>query len=235
MNELTLVIPVYNEAENIVPAVEAIRDKVKIPYEIDIVYDFDEDTTVPVVKRLMGEHPLRLVKNKYGRGALNALKTGLESAQTKYVVVTMADLCDPPETINEMFRIAEETGADIVCGSRYMKGGRQIGGPPVKSLMSRVAGTTLHWFTRVPTRDATNSFKLYRKSFLDTQTIESDGGFELGIELVAKAYAQGFKIKETPTTWTDRVAGQSNFKVAAWTPKYLHWYFHAFKGLARKK
>jgi uncharacterized membrane protein len=141
----------------------------------------------------------------------------------------MADLSDPPTVINEMFRIAEEKDADIVCGSRYMKGGRQIGGPVVKGLMSRIAGLTLHHFAGVPTRDATNSFKLYRTSFLRQQKIESKGGFELGIELVSKAHIQKFKIYETPTVWTDRVAGKSNFKLLEWLPGYLKWYFHAFR------
>ncbi|MDR1195585.1 MAG: glycosyltransferase, partial [Endomicrobium sp.] len=175
--------------------------------------------------------PVVLIKNKYGRGALNAIKTGLESSQEKYTVVTMADLSDPPSVINDMYEKAEKENADIVCASRYMKGGSQKGGPFIKSLMSRLAGVSLHLFARVPTYDSTNSFKLYRTSFLKKQTIESSGGFELGLELVAKAYAGKAKIAEVPTAWTDRAAGKSNFKVAAWTPKYLKWYFYAFKGL----
>jgi hypothetical protein len=128
-----------------------------------------------------------------------------------------------------MIKIAKEQNADIVCASRYMKGGKQIGGPFLKSLMSHIAGLTLHYFAKVPTHDATNSFKLYRASFLKEQKIESTGGFELGIELVVKAHLQGKKICETPTIWTDRVAGKSNFKLKAWLPKYLKWYFMAFK------
>lgn len=235
MHELTIAIPVYNEAENIAVAIERIEAEVAQPHIINIIYDFDEDTTVPVVKEIRDKYqtPINLVKNKYGRGVMNAIKTGLETVETKYVVVTMADLSDPPAVINDMYVMAEKENADIVCASRYMKGGKQIGGPFIKTLMSRVASVSLHYFSRVPTYDATNSFKLYRRSFLERQQIESSGGFEVGIELVAKAYAQGCKICETPTIWTDRVAGKSNFKVAAWTPKYLKWYFYAFKGLWR--
>jgi len=111
---------------------------------------------------------------------------------TKYVVVTMADFSDPPAVINSMFIIAEEQNSDIVCASRYMKGGKQIGGPVIKGFMSRMAGLTLHIFADIPTHDATNSFKLYRTSFLRQLTIESKGGFELGIELVVKAYVHGY-------------------------------------------
>jgi glycosyltransferase involved in cell wall biosynthesis len=230
MSDLNIVIPVFNEAENIKTAITKIEEECKCPHVITIVYDMDEDTTVPVVLQIQRDmNNLFLLKNKYGRGVLNAIKTGLEEATTKYVVVTMADLSDPPAVINEMFRIAEEKEADIVCGSRYMKGGKQIGGPVVKGLMSRIAGLTLHYFAGVPTRDATNSFKLYRTSFLRQQNFESSGGFELGIELVAKAHNQHYKICETPTIWTDRVAGKSNFKLLEWLPGYLKWYFHAFR------
>lgn len=231
MAEITIVIPVYNEGENISTAIERIENDVFTPHIINIVYDFEEDTTVPAVKSLQGKFKsqINLVKNNYERGVLNAIKTGLETAQSEYVIVTMADLCDPPEVINAMVKKADEESADIVCGSRYMKGGKQVGGPFFKSLMSKVAGISLHYLTGLPTKDATNSFKLYRKSFLEKMQVESTGGFELGIELVAKAYVNDYKICEVPTTWTDRVAGESNFKLFSWLPSYLKWYFYTFK------
>ena len=64
--------------------------------------------------------------------------------------------------------------------------------------------------------------------FLKQQKIESTGGFELGLELVVKAHLQGFKVMETPTVWTDRQAGKSNFKIIEWLPSYLKWYFMTF-------
>ena len=230
---LTIVIPVYNEGDNIRTAVTEIFSKVKHDFMIMIVYDFDGDNTLPVVRELQGTHSnIQLMRNKYGRGALNAIKTGLEEAGTKYVLVTMADLSDPPEVMNDMIDAAERKNASVVCASRYMKGGHQIGGPVIKGLMSRTAGLTLCWFAGVPTHDATNSFKLYRKTFLDSVKIESTGGFELGLELVVKAYRSGLKICEVPTTWRDRQAGKSRFKILAWLPSYLKWYFMAFR---RKK
>jgi len=227
---LNIVIPVFNEAENIKAAIERIEKECTEPHIITIVYDMDEDTTVPVVRRIQKEKDnVFLLRNKYERGVLNAIKTGFEETATKYVVVTMADLSDPPAVINAMFIIAEEQNSDIVCASRYMKGGKQIGGPIVKGFMSRMAGLTLYYLARVQTHDATNSFKLYRTSFLKQQTIESKGGFELGIELVVKAHVGGYKINETQTIWTDRVEGKSNFKLLKWLPGYLKWYFYAFR------
>jgi glycosyltransferase involved in cell wall biosynthesis len=227
MNDIAIIIPVYNEAENITEAIERIEKAARMPYTITVIYDMEEDTTIPVVKAL-AKNNVRLIKNKYGCGAINAIKTGLEEAAGTYAVVTMADLSDPPEVINAMYEKAEAAGADIVCASRYMKGGRQTGGPVIKGLMSRIAGLTLYYFAKLPTHDATNSFKLYRVSFLKQQTIESTGGFELGIELVAKAFVHGYRIVETPTAWTDRMAGKSNFRLFAWLKNYVHWYLYAF-------
>ena len=226
---LTIVIPVYNEQESIRTAIETIKRDVTVSFKVLVVYDTDEDTTIPVVRAMQKSmDDVLLVRNKYGRGALNAIKTGMETADTRYVIVTMADLSDPPAVINDMIHLAEELNADVVCGSRYMEGGRQIGGPLIKGLMSRTAGLTLCWFAGIPTHDATNSFKLYRKSFLNEVTIDSDGGFELGLELVVKAYLSGRVISEVPTSWQDRVEGESHFKVLAWLPNYLKWYFKAY-------
>jgi glycosyltransferase involved in cell wall biosynthesis len=238
MNKVNIIIPVYNEAENIRRAVERIEAAVTMPHAIAVVYDTEEDTTLPVVRDMQKTvQGIELLKNKYGRGPLNAIKTGLEAASGAYALVTMADLSDPPEVMNALYEKAEAEHADIVCASRYMKDGKQTGGPLIKGWLSRIAGITLHYFAKLPTHDATNSFKLYRVSFLKTQTIESSGGFELGIELVAKAFAGGYKIAETPTTWTDRVEGKSNFRLFRWLKNYIHWYIYIFaarqKGLLR--
>jgi hypothetical protein len=81
----------------------------------------------------------------------------------------------------------------------------------------------------LPTHDVTNSFKLYRKSMLSAIEIESDGGFEIGMEIVVKAHFLGFKVGEIPTVWTDREKGKSRFKILKWAPKYLRWYFYALR------
>ena len=105
-----------------------------------------------------------------------------------------------------------------------MSGGKQYGGPFLKGLFSRVAGVSLHWLAGIPTHDISNSFKLYRRTILETIAIESAGGFEIGMEITVKAFLQGYKIAEVPTTWTDRSAGASNFKLWKWLPHYLRWY-----------
>lgn len=219
---LAIVIPVYNEGENILPTLNSIKEKVKTPHQIYIVYDFEEDTTVPIVKNLPN---IKLLKNKYGRGALNAIKSGLEEANGEAVLVTMGDMSDDYSIVDEMYKRIEN-GAGIVCGSRYMKGGKQIGGPPLKTFLSRMAGISLRFLSRIPTHDISNSFKMYAKQVLNDIKIESTGGFEIGMEITVKAHLKKYKIEEIPTTWTDRAEGKSNFKLAKWLPKYLYWYFY---------
>ena len=226
--ELAIVLPVYNEGEAVEPVLRGLAGAVTTRHELVVVYDFDEDSTVPVIERLAGEIPqLRGLRNDLGRGVLRAMKAGIAGTTAPYVLISMADGSDDPRAVDRMVELARG-GADVVSASRYMRGGRQIGGPPLKRLMSRVAGLSLHWFARVPTHDPTNNFKLYSRSFLDSITIESTAGFELALELTVKATLAGRRVAEIPTTWRDRTAGQSNFKLRKWLPHYLHWYRVAF-------
>jgi len=229
--QLTIVIPVFNEGGTILKTLDEIHRCVTVSAQIMIVYDSEEDTTLPPVKQLSPDFtpPVRLLRNAYGHGALNAIKTGLEGSQTDLIIVTMADLSDPPEVINDLVQAAESSGAAIVCASRYMKGGRQIGGPKFKGFLSKAAGWILFHFAHLPTHDPTNSFKLYRKSFLKNNMIESTGGFELGIELVVKAFRSNQTVMEVPTVWRNRVEGKSNFKLWKWLPHYLRWFLYAFR------
>jgi dolichol-phosphate mannosyltransferase len=230
-----VVVPVYNEGENVVPTLRGLVEKKRVrPLEVLVVHDFDEDTTVPVVKQLQTQLPeLRLHKNTLGRGVLNAMKSGLRAARAPYVLVTMGDASDDPGDVDAMYELAR-SGADVVAGSRYMRGGRQLGGPLLKRTMSRAAGLSLHWLGGLPVHDATSNFRLYSKRLLNQVTIESVGGFELGIELTVKAYRLGLRVAEVPTTWRDRTAGQSRFRLWQWLPRYLHWYWRGIGGRLRR-
>ena len=228
--ELSVVLPVYNEGENVEQVLRALSAGITTTHELVVVYDFDADTTVPVVHRLATEIPgLRSLRNELGRGVLNAMKAGIAGTTGPYVLISMADGSDEPHVVDPMVVLARD-GADIVSASRYMKGGHQVGGPLLKRLMSRAAGLSLHWFAGVPTHDPTNNFKLYRRDFLAT-TIESTRR----LRARPRADREGDPRREPrsrkcPTTWRDRTAGQSNFKLRKWLPHYLHWYRIAFTG-----
>jgi dolichol-phosphate mannosyltransferase len=226
---LSVVMPVFKEGDSVEPVLRALTSEIMEPHEILVVYDFDEDPTVPVIDRLAQELPaVRGLRNDLGRGVLNAMKAGIAESRGAYVLISMADGSDEPHVVDPMVALAVG-GADVVSASRYMRGGHQIGGPPLKRLMSRTAGLTLHWFAGVPTHDPTNNFKLYSRRFLDTVTIESTAGFELALELTVKATIARRRVAEVPTTWRDRTAGESNFKLRKWLPHYLHWYWVALR------
>ena len=233
--ELSIVMPVFKEGEAVEPIIRALTAAGRTSHEILVVYDFDEDPTVPVIDRLAAELPaVRGHRNDLGRGVLNAMKAGIAAAGGSYVLITMSDGSDEPHIVDSMVAYARD-GADIVAASRYMPGGHQVGGPILKRLMSRTAGLTLHWFAGVRTHDATSNFKLYTRSFLDAVTIESQAGFELALELTVKATLDGRRVAEVPTTWRDRTSGQSNFKLRQWLPHYLRWYRRAFIGRWRSQ
>jgi dolichol-phosphate mannosyltransferase len=233
--ELTIILPVYNEGPNIEGVLAGIADKVRAESrEVLVVYDFDEDDTVPEVKRLQARMPdVRLQRNDIGRGVLNAIRAGFQAGRAPYLLVMMADGSDEPEVVDAMLARARD-GADVVAGSRYVKGGAQVGGPLLKSTLSRVAGLSLHWLGGMPIHDPTSNFKLYSRRLLDAVTIESVAGFELAIELTVKAYLLGLRIEEVPTTWRDRTAGASRFQIWAWLPQYLRWYLRGMTGRFRR-
>jgi hypothetical protein len=170
-------------------------------------------------------HPLH---NTYGRGPAAALRFGVDHAESGVVVVTMADGSDDPYQIDQLTRLVER-GVVVACASRYMRGGQQVGGPWAKGMISRLAGVSLHLVGRVGTHDPTNSFKAYSRGFLREVGIDSDAGFTLGIEMVAKAKRRGLPIAEIPTIWLDRAYGTSNFRATKWLAAYLHWWFHALR------
>lgn len=228
---LTLVCPVYNEAANIRGVLEAVEANIAAPKRMVIVYDREEDTTLPVVREVADRfsYPIELVRNAAPQGgALNAILTGFRATDSPAVLVTMADLSDRLSDVDTMYDLIVNHGYDLVSASRYMRGGTQRGGPWLKSRLSRLAGISLRRLTGLPTHDPTNNFKMYSRRLLSNVTVESTAGFELALELAVKAHKQGYRIAEVPTVWTDRAAGRSRFKLMKWIPHYLRWYFYAF-------
>lgn len=225
---ISVVVPVYNEGAEINAFLDRVFESVSMPFEVLAVYDHPDDTTVPHLEAFAAKDP-RLVPtlNSYGPGPAAALKFGLDHAEAPIIVVTMADGSDDPKQIEPLAFLVER-GVVVAAASRYAKGGQQVGGPFVKRIMSRGAGLSLYWIGRVGTRDATNSFKAYDRDFVRRVGIESDTGFELGLEMVAKARRYRQPVAELPTIWLDRTVGASNFQVWSWLPRYLRWYRYAF-------
>lgn len=225
---IAVVIPAYNEGEAIIPVLNRIFDAVESDCEILVVVDFEADTTVPVLREYSKREPrLRTLINTYGSGPANAIRYGVDQVASPVVVVTMADGSDDPRQIDELARLVDR-GVVVAAASRYSPGGQQVGAPMLKALLSGGAGRSLGIAARVGTRDATNSFKAYSTDFIREVGIHSRSGFEIGLELTAKARRLRRPVAEIPTIWLDRTTGQSNFDLKAWIPKYLRWYRFAF-------
>lgn len=233
MTRCSIIIPAYNENSSIKPVLKRIQESVTIEFECLVVVDYETDTTVAAVHEFANrDNRFKVTVNSLGPGPALAIRSGIEAAKSQIVVVTMADGSDDPRDIEELVLLVER-GVHLACASRYMPGGQQVGAPFLKSLLSKMAGTSLYFLARVGTRDATNSFKAYDKNFIDNVGIESKFGFEMGLEMTAKAHRGGFLIAEIPTIWIERKSGESRFSLVKWIPKYLAWYFFAI-GLRRK-
>jgi dolichol-phosphate mannosyltransferase len=228
--DLTIIIPVYNEGAGFEALWKELTTHIECPFRAVVIYDFDQDDTVPVVQAVIarGEQRLSLVKNSVRRGVVGALLTGFREVESGPLLVVMADLSDDLARVNRMLELYRE-GYQVVVGSRYMKGGRIVNGPVLKQGLSRIAGVSLHWLRGIPTHDATNAFKIYDSEMLRQFQLESLRGFELNLEITVKAFLAGYRITEIPSTWRDRTQGQSKFKLFAWLPHYLRWYFYAFR------
>lgn len=222
--ELSVILPVFNEGRNITAQLTSIERTLLVNHEVLVVYDFDEDDTIPSVKVLQKKYQnIRLVKNIYGRGVINAVKTGFVRSRGDVVVVMPADLADNPDTVNKMYKKIQQ-GFDVVCATRYGRGGAKIGGGIIKTALSRLAGLSTPLLLGIGTTDIANGFKMYRKKVVESIRIESDGGWEFAMEMLIKANKLGFKISEVPTVWRDRTQGKSKFKLLKWLPKYIRWY-----------
>jgi glycosyltransferase involved in cell wall biosynthesis len=225
---VSIVIPAYNEGSSIEDVLDRLIEAVQLPSEIMVVVDTPDDTTVPYMEKYEAKSPhIHCLVNDVHPGPAQAIRVGIDQAVSDVVVVTMADGCDDPQQIDQLVRLVER-GVVVAAASRYSRGGQQVGGPFLKSFLSRTAGFSLWALARVGTRDATNSFKAYDVNFVRHVGITSSAGFEIGIELVAKARRARLPVAELPTIWLERHQGVSNFKIVSWLPHYLRWWRFAF-------
>jgi glycosyltransferase involved in cell wall biosynthesis len=203
-------------------------EAVTIPVEILIVVDEAGDSTLDGLSAFYPTNvSVKPLISQFPRGPSNAIRYGITQAMGDVIVITMADGSDDPRVVDDLIRLVER-GCAIASASRYMPGGQQIGGPRFKKMLSKNASRILRLTLGVGTHDCTNSFKAYSRTFLEEVGIESNKGFELGIELVAKAHRRRYMIAEVPTIWIDRSVGESNFQLRRWLPQYLRWFFYAF-------
>jgi dolichol-phosphate mannosyltransferase len=228
MYNLDIIIPVYNEGENILSVVSHIKKNVKTKYQILICYDNENDNLFEYREEIFGIcNDIVLVKNKY-IGACGAIKTGLLHSTTDVKIVYPCDDLINGCIIDEMYKKFLE-GNEIVAPSRFMKGGSMKNCPIIKEILVRFSSYTLFVLSSIPIEDASNGFRLFSKKIIDTFEIESNLGFAYSLELLVKTERAGYKICQIPSQWNERTVGSSKFKIFVWLPQYLKWYFYGLQ------
>ena len=225
MPNLTIVMPAYNEGSYIQLTLARVLRYVSTDFECLIVVDTNEDSTIPFVEEFrIVDSRFRIVINDISPGPAGAIKKGIKTAAGRTVIVVTGDGSDDVQQVDQLYSLVER-GVSVAVASRYMKGGQLVGAPFLKSLFSKIAGKSLYYLARIGTKDATNNFKAYSKELLDNITVESNHGFEIGLEITTKAKIMKHRIAEIPTIWIERTENESKFPLWKSLPRYLKWYF----------
>lgn len=227
MVNLSIVIPVRNEEDCLESTVKEIIKFVDIAnYEILICNDYSIDNTVNIALKLKNKYKqIRIIHNETNSGFGNIVKFGFEHARGKYVVLMMADLCDDPKTINDMYTCIKDDFVDCVVGSRYMEGGNKYNiQNKFKSFCSWFVGFLSYYALGIHTHDASNAFKMVKRRVLDDIRLTSND-FDISFELTIKLWQSDYRITEIPTIWIDRSVGKSKFTVTQVALKYIRWFF----------
>ncbi len=226
--ELDIVIPVYNEGERILKLINYLKNKLRMKYRIIICYDSKKDSTYKFLKKnkIKTKHKITLLKN-IGNGPNMAIRTGIEYSSSEIILVYMADDFENGLLINRMYNHIKKLKYDLIIPSRFVNGGRFIGGKFLKRLITRIGSNLLFYFGGIPYRDCTNAFKMFNKKIKLNIKLISTIGFTFAIELSVKTYFAGYKICEVPCTWRDLTNRKSNFRVLEWLPYYIYWLLYS--------
>ena len=210
-----VIIPTYNERENIENIIRAVFALEKV-FHILIIEDGSPDGTASIVKTLQQEFPERLFmierKGKLGLGTayIAGFKWSLEH-DYEYIFEMDADFSHNPADLPRLYKACAEEGADVAIGSRYISGVNVVNWPMGRVLMSYFASKYVRLITGIPVQDTTAGFKCYRRRLLET--IYFDGirfkGYAFQIEMKFTAYKCGFKIVEVPVIFINRELGTS--------------------------
>ncbi|MCB0665651.1 MAG: polyprenol monophosphomannose synthase [Saprospiraceae bacterium] len=215
MTKSLVIIPTYNEKENVAKIIQAVFS-LSIPFHILIVDDGSPDGTADIVKDLQKEHSgrlhllQRLGKQGLGTAYIAGFKWGLEN-NYDYIFEMDADFSHNPSDLERLHSALDEDGFDLVVGSRYCKGGKVKNWPWDRIFLSFGASLYTRCITWMPVRDPTAGFIGYRSKVLASIPLDKIRfvGYAFQIEMKFSAYLRGFKIKEVPITFVDRVEGVS--------------------------
>jgi len=221
---LSIVVPAYNEEENIAPTVREIALTLKqssIPFEFVLVNDNSKDKTPEVIQNLKKEIPqIQLVNRTPPGGFGRAIRTGIAHATGDYVVIVMADLSDDPKDIVSYYHKLEE-GYDCVFGSRFIPGSNVQDYPKVKLFVNRIVNRFLQVLFWSPCNDLTNAFKAYKRHVIQSISPLKASHFNITIEMSLSALIREYKIAVIPIAWYGRKWGSSNLRLRQMGRRYL--------------
>ena len=223
--KIDIIIPVYNEIENLLVLFKLLRKNVKSDITILICFDTYKDNVFKN-RNLLKKFNLkfRLVKNNK-KGPCEAIKQGFKRSTGDCAIVYPADDFLNTKLIDLMIKKFNE-GNEIVAPSRFMKGGSMKNCPIIKSILVRLCSFTLYIFSSIPIQDASNGFRLFSKKLLKKIKIESKVGFAYSLEILVKCERLNMKIFQIPARWEERKFGKSRFATKIWLKQYLKWYFY---------
>lgn len=241
MVESLVIIPTYNEKENIQKIIKAVFNLLNT-FHVLVIDDNSSDGTADLVKQLLPQFPesLHLVqrKGKMGLGTayIHGFKWALER-NYQYIFEMDADFSHNPADLQRLLDACKNGGADVAIGSRYINGVNVVNWPIGRVIMSYYASVYVRLITRMPVRDATAGFKCYKRSVLETLDLSKIKfmGYAFQIEMKFAAWCSGFRIIEVPIIFTDRTEGKSKMssgifkeaffgviqmKIKSWFSKY---------------
>ena len=233
--KLDVIIPVYNEDENIILLLKKLEKEIICNFRVLICYDNENDSTLKYLKdtKLISKEIL-LIKNPK-QGPNSAIIEGVRLSNAEITLVFMADDFENVKLINKMVNLIDK-GNDLVVPSRFIPGGQMIGAKKIKKIITIIGSYLIYYLARIPFKDCTNAFKMFSKNLKDKIKFESTKGFTFALELTAKSYLLNFKIIEIPSIWIEVKNRKSNFKVLKWIPYYIYWLSYSLiKNVLKKK
>tara|TARA_B100000795_G_C22787598_1_gene435331 strand:+ start:618 stop:1355 length:738 start_codon:yes stop_codon:yes gene_type:complete len=231
---LEIIIPIYNEGNKVIKLLDQFSTSVKVSFRVLLCYDHNNDDIFLYKENFKKfNFEIILVKNSE-IGPCTAIKTGMKFGNSDCVIIYPADDLLNINIIDKMYDSFRNDN-DVVVASRFIKGGSMKGCPLIKSILVRIASSTLYFLSSIPVKDASNGFRLFSRKLLNTVDVESEVGFAYSLELLAKCNRLKLKIFEIPAQWEERSEGSSRFKIIKWLPEYLRWYFYGLSTTWLKK
>lgn len=227
MSEALVIIPTYNEKENVERMVRKVFS-LPVAFDLLIVDDGSPDGTAAIVKSLMAEFPNRLHieerSGKLGLGTayIHGFKWGLQHSY-EFLFEMDCDFSHNPDDLVRLYIAAKEGGADVAIGSRYIKGGKVENWPIGRILMSYFASVYVRLVLWMNIKDTTAGFKCYRRVVLENTALDEVRfiGYAFQIEMKYRAWRKKYSLVEVPITFTDRIAGSSKMSSGIFKEAFL--------------